>query len=99
MRCNPSYWLLGLIPIALLSWLAVQLEHESIEADLGRRTQDALARKGLTWSVPMFAGRDGVLTGRSADDNEPARAIAAMRETWGVRVVDNRAELLEQIYR
>lgn len=99
MRCNPSYWLLGLIPIALLSWLAVQLEHEGIEADLGRRTQDALARKGLTWSVPMFAGRDGVLTGRSADDNEPARAIAAMRETWGVRVVDNRAELLEQIDR
>lgn len=99
MRCNPSYWLLGLIPIALLSWLAVQLEHESIEADLGRRTQDALARKGLTWSVPMFAGRDGVLTGRSADDNEPARAVAAMRETWGVRVVDNRSELLEQIDR
>ena len=32
MRCNPSYWLLGLIPIALLSWLAVQLEHEGIEA-------------------------------------------------------------------
>lgn len=99
MRCNPSYWLLGLIPIALLSWLAVQLEHEGIEADLGRRAQDTLARKGLTWSVPVFAGRDAALTGRASDDNEPTRAVAAIRDTWGVRVVQNRAELLEQIDR
>lgn len=99
MRCNPSYWLLGLIPIALLSWLAVQFEHEGIEADLGRRAQDSLARKGLTWGVPIFAGRDAVLTGRASDDAEPVRAVAAMRETWGVRVVQNRAELLEQIDR
>ncbi|MCB1485521.1 MAG: OmpA family protein [Hyphomicrobiaceae bacterium] len=99
MRCNPSYWLLGLIPIALLSWLAVQFEHEGIEADLGRRTQDSLARKGMDWAVPIFAGRDGALTGRADDDNEPSRAIAAMRDTWGVRTVINRSALLEQIER
>lgn len=99
MRCNPSYWLLGLIPIALLSWLAVQLEHETIEADLGRRTQESLARKGLDWAVPMFAGRDGALTGKSADDVEPQRAVVAMRDVWGVRTVQNRSELLEQIDR
>lgn len=99
MRCNPSYWLLGLIPIALLSWLAVQLEHEGIEADLGRRAQDSLARKGMDWAVPMFAGRDGALTGRANDDMEPGRAVAAMRDTWGVRTIINRSALLEQIDR
>ena len=97
MRCNPSYWLLGLIPIALLSWLAVQFEHEGIEADLGRRAQDSLARKGMSWAVPIFAGRDGALTGRANDDSEPGRAITAMRDTWGVRTVINRSALLEQI--
>ena len=99
MRCNPSYWLLGLIPIALLSWAAVQFEHDGIESDLGRRTQDSLARKGLAWAVPLFAGRDAVLTGRANDDAAPTRELAAVRDTWGVRVVSNRAELLEQIER
>lgn len=99
MRCNPSYWLLGLIPIALLSWLAVQVEHEGIEADLGRRAQDSLARKGLDWAVPIFAGRDGALTGKAHDDIEPGRALGAIRDTWGVRVVRNDSQLLEQIER
>ena len=99
MRCNPSYWVWGLIPIALLSWLAVKVEHEGIEADLGRRTQESLARKGLQWAAPIFAGRDGVLTGKAADDNDPPRALAAIRDTWGVRIADNRAELLEHIER
>ncbi len=97
MRCNPSYWLLGLIPIALLSWVAVQFEHEGIEADLGRRTQELLARSGLSWAVPIFSGRDSVLTGKASDDNEPGRALAKVRDTWGVRVVQGRTELLQII--
>ena len=97
MRCNPSYWLLGLIPIALLSWVAVQVEHESIEADLGRRTQESLARSGLNWPVPIFFGRDSVLTGKASDDNEPGRALAKVRDTWGVRVVQSRTEMLQSI--
>lgn len=95
MRCNPSYWLWGLIPMAILSWFAVQLEHEGIEADLGRRSQEALSRKGLDWAVPMFSGRDGVLTGKAIDDKDPAAALATVRDAWGVRVVEQRAELLE----
>ena len=95
MRCNPSYWLLGLVPMAILSWVAVQLEHEGIEADLGRRSQEILSRKGLDWAVPQFSGRDGVLTGKASDDKDPPAALAGVRDTWGVRVVDQRAELLE----
>ena len=97
MRCNPSYWLLGLIPMAMLSWIAVQFEHEGIEADLGRRAQDALSRKGLDWAVPKFSGRDGDLTGKAFDDSEPGRAISTVRDTWGVRIVDGRTELLPLI--
>lgn len=97
MRCNPSRWLLGLVPIAFISWVAVQLEHEGIEADLGRRTQEALSRAGLDWAAPIFAGRDGVLTGKAGDDAAPPRAITAMRDAWGVRVVHDRSELLEMV--
>jgi OmpA-OmpF porin, OOP family len=97
MRCNPSYWLLGLVPIAMLSWVAVQFEHEGIEADLGRRTQEALTRSGMDWAAPIFAGRDGVLTGKASDESAPPRALTSMREAWGVRVAHNRAELLERV--
>ncbi|MBR2535963.1 MAG: OmpA family protein [Hyphomicrobium sp.] len=97
MRCNPSKWLLGLVPIAFLSWIAVQVEHESIEADLSRRTQDALQRIGMDWATPIFNGRDGVLTGKSADDTAPARALATVREGWGVRVALDRSEMLERV--
>lgn len=97
MRCNPSKWLLGLVPIAFLSWIAVQLEHDGIEADLGRRTQEALARSGMDWATPIFNGRDGVLTGKSADDTAPARALSTVRDGWGVRVALDRSEMLESV--
>ncbi|MGL4395555.1 MAG: OmpA family protein [Hyphomicrobium sp.] len=97
MRCNPSYWLLGLIPVAMLSWLAVQVEHEGIEADLGRRAADALQRIGLPWAVPTFSGRDGVVSGKATDDTDPARALAAVRDTWGVRVTHGKTELIEYL--
>lgn len=95
MRCNPSNWLLGLVPIALLSWIAVQLEHEGIEADLGRRTQDALGRAGYDWAVTNFSGRDAILTGRAANEGDPVSALRKVQDTWGVRIGQGRTELLE----
>ena len=44
MRCNPWRWLWGIIPIAILSFLTVQWEHERIEADL---REDSVA---IGWS-------------------------------------------------
>ncbi len=71
MRCNPSYWLLGLVPIAMLSWIAVQLQHEDIENDLARRTAEALKRAGLAWATPHVSGRDVVLTGKAPEERGP----------------------------
>lgn len=99
MRCHPSKWLLGLVPIAFLSWIAVQFEHEGIEADLGRRTQEALARNGMDWATPIFNGRDGVLTGKSADDTAPVRALSTIRDGWGVRVARDESQILESVDR
>jgi outer membrane protein OmpA-like peptidoglycan-associated protein len=97
MRCNPSYWLLGLVPIALLSWVAVQLEREDIENDLSQRAEDALKRAGLNWAAPHFNGRDGVLTGKAAEDRDAVRALAYVRNVWGVRVASDRSEPIEHV--
>lgn len=97
MRCKPSYWLLGLVPIAILSWIVAELERDRIESDLARRTQDALARAGLARAAPIFSGRDAVITGRAAEDSEPARALASVRDVWGVRVAHGRIDLIDRV--
>ncbi|MFA5955892.1 OmpA family protein [Hyphomicrobium sp.] len=97
MRCNPSYWLLGLVPIAMLSWVAVQLEQSGIELDLSRRASDALRRSGLNWASFNFVGRDAVLTGRAPDERDPTRALSSLENVWGVRIASDRSELLESV--
>lgn len=94
MRCNPWRWLWGIIPVAMLSWVAFNWERGNIEADLASRTQAALSRHGLSWAVTEFSGRDGVLRGRAAEEGEPHRAFDAVRDVWGVRVVEQRTDLL-----
>ena len=64
MRCHPTRWLWGLIPIAMLSWLAVHLETDSIERDLETRSAAALRGAGFDWASVAFSGRDGLLVGR-----------------------------------
>lgn len=97
MRCNPSYWLLGLVPIAMLSWVAVQLERDSIEFDLAHRSTEVLKRAGLDWAGLRFVGRDAVLTGRAPEERDPERALVYLRNVWGVRVASDRSELLESV--
>lgn len=97
MRCNPSYWLLGLIPIAMLSWIAVHFEQGNIEFDLSRRTAEALKRSGLEWANLRFVGRDAVLIGKAPEERDPLRALASIENVWGVRVVSDRSGLLDSV--
>ncbi len=76
MRCHPLRWLWGLIPVAMLSWLAVHLESGPIERDLEHRSTLALAAAGYDWASVVFSGRDGLLVGRAADVGQRDRAAA-----------------------
>ena len=100
MRCNPLRWLWGLIPVVMLSWLALLGEHERIEADLGARAREALARAGLgQWAAASFKGRDGELMGSALEESEPAKAAEIMRGVWGVRIIDDKTSLVEKVDR
>jgi outer membrane protein OmpA-like peptidoglycan-associated protein len=96
MRCNPLRWLWGLLPLALLAWYTGFSQHTPIEADLKGRVEAALKAERLGWASASFEGRDGVLTGRATEEAEQSRAIQIARDTWGVRVVENRTELIEK---
>jgi outer membrane protein OmpA-like peptidoglycan-associated protein len=96
MKCNCRRWFWGVIPLVILCWLAVQFEHGRIEQDLAERAGSVLTKSGYTWAVAAIEGRDFVLTGRAPDEGEPGKASELLRGTWGVRLVDNRVDLLER---
>lgn len=99
MRCNPWRWLWGLIPLAMLSWISLHLNQQIIESDLKVRTTEALERAGLGWANAEFDGRDAILTGRATEESEPAKATELVRRVWGVRIVDQRTDLVEKVER
>lgn len=99
MRCNPWRWLWGLVPVAIVGWAAVQIEHERIERDLAKRGKDALAQAGLAWADLSFSGRDGTLSGKAAEEGEPARAMEMALATWGIRSVRDFSGLIDKVDR
>lgn len=97
MRSNWWRWLWGTIPLLLLGWLAVEAEHKRIERDLQERTVAELGKAGLAWAQTAFQGRDGVIHGKAADVSDPDKAFDLVRRVWGVRIADNKAELIDQV--
>src|SRR5262245_377225 len=96
MKCNCQRWFWGVLPLIILCWLAFQAERGRIEQDLAERAGAALTKSGHTWAVAVVEGRDVTLSGRAPDEEEPGRASEALRGTWGVRLVDNKVDLLER---
>jgi OOP family OmpA-OmpF porin len=96
MRCNWRRWLWGIVPLLVLSWVAVQAEHARLENDLAERAGAALVDGGFPWALAEFKARDAVLTGRAPQEGEPGKAVDALTRVWGVRVVDNKAGLLDK---
>ncbi len=96
MRCNWRRWLWGIIPLLVLSWVAVQAEHGRLERDLTERARVALFEGGFPWALAEVRARDIVLTGRAPQEGEPGKAADAVASVWGVRIVDNRAGLLDK---
>jgi outer membrane protein OmpA-like peptidoglycan-associated protein len=93
MRCYPSRWLWGLIPIAMLSWIAVQNQADRIESDLETRSRRVLDRASLDWVSIVFSGRDGLLVGTAPRQQDRTAALALVSGVWGVREVVDRMRL------
>lgn len=97
MRCNPLRWWWGLLPLAVLVWLAVVWEKGPIQEDLRLRTQTALEAAGLNWAGMAFNGRDGLVRGLAFREEHPLRAIEVVRDVWGVRVVDENVDVVDLV--
>ena len=97
MSCRPLRWLWGLIPLVLIGLMVNYFARPSIEADLKQRGELALKEAGLPWAGIKFDGRDGVLSGIAFDDGARAKAMAIVAARNGVRIVDDRASLVDKV--
>ncbi|MEZ5924719.1 MAG: OmpA family protein [Hyphomicrobiaceae bacterium] len=97
MRCKPSRWLWGLLPLALLAAAAILVGRGGIEADLQDRTRYALEEAGIDWAGSSFVGRDASMTGEAFDEGDRERALDIIRNTWGVRQAVDQAGLADEI--
>jgi outer membrane protein OmpA-like peptidoglycan-associated protein/osmotically-inducible protein OsmY len=86
-----------LLPLALVGLLVVVGERPRIEADLTARTDAALDEQGYSFARSGFGGRDNVLTGEAVDQDERQQAIEAARKVWGVRDVEDRIALIDEV--
>jgi OmpA-OmpF porin, OOP family len=96
MTCNWRRWLWGLIPVALLTWLAVTIERPGLEADLTSRVERELKGTGFAWARSAFEGRDGILTGTATDESDATRIESIARSIPGVRTVQSQVSLIEK---
>jgi outer membrane protein OmpA-like peptidoglycan-associated protein len=86
----------GLIPVAMLSWIAVHVEADRIEHDLEQRAAVALLLAGHDWASVAFSGRDGILVGMPPHADDPAEALALVRSLWGVRTIEARTRVADR---
>lgn len=93
MKCNPSRWLWGLIPLALLGWATFHLKQPRIEADLAVRATEALRKAGQAWANVSMDGRDATITGLAETDGAPKAALDIVRGVWGIRTVRLKTDL------
>jgi outer membrane protein OmpA-like peptidoglycan-associated protein len=93
MTCDPIRWLWGLIPIAMLAWLAVHWHADAIERDLEVRSTRALTAAGHDWASVAFSGRHGLLIGTAERPEDAPAALAIVDDVWGVYVVEARVRI------
>ena len=96
MRCNWRRWLWGLIPLVMLSWVAVQAERVRIEQELTEAANAVLLQSGASWARTSFQGRDALLSGKAWDEEDADTAFDLLRGLRGVRTVDSRTALIEK---
>lgn len=84
----------GILIVAIVSALAVFLSDDVIRADLSDRSVSGLSERGADWANITFEGRDATLTGDAPTPAAQTEAAEFVRGLHGVRVVENRTDLI-----
>ncbi|MFX5570651.1 BON domain-containing protein, partial [Acinetobacter baumannii] len=84
----------GLPPLALLIVLAISFGETPVTADIAKRVSGQLASQGFDWAKVETIGRDIRLTGQAPSADARARAVTAIGQVAGSRLVDNATSII-----
>ncbi|QTR44580.1 OmpA family protein [Thiothrix litoralis] len=89
------WWLLTLLGLPLLFFLMTGARQGVVEKDLATRSQAALKAAGMDWAQVSLdqRGRDVLLNGMAASDQERIAAFKTVQSVYGVRDVQNMVEV------
>ncbi|MEM6616038.1 MAG: OmpA family protein [Pseudomonadota bacterium] len=97
MRTPSWKWLWGLIPVSLVGVVLLVRETTPIENDLVERATALLQDAGQEWAELSADGRDLSLSGTAPTPEDLDQAMEIVGSTWGVRVVEDQADLLPEV--
>ncbi|MFK8014160.1 MAG: OmpA family protein [Gammaproteobacteria bacterium] len=81
--------LLGVVAQIVLTALFLWRVVPSIANDIDRRSELALSARNLNWAQVSVDGRDVTLTGLAPSEKQHQRALDALSDVAGVRVIDD----------
>ena len=85
----------GIAAVGCLTALAIWFEAARVQTDLTKRTYEMLGQ-GHAWAQVSIKGRDLTLSGIAPDEDSQARALAIVRDVYGVRVASDVSTLLPE---
>ena len=92
---KPSQWFLY-APVAALPLLAaVVLNTPAMQQNLLERADGNLRKAGLHWAKLVISGRDAAVGGDAPNAEEIGRAVEAVANTYGVRLVRSGARVVQ----
>lgn len=85
------WWLIALLSLPLLFLLMINVRQTEVENDLTKRVSNNLASENLSWASvdATQRGRDIILKGTAATDDEKTLALKTAKAVYGVRVVSD----------
>lgn len=83
----------GLALLAVLLVVCLRTHPAGIEADIARRTNAQLERRGFGWAGVRVDGRDVTLEGTAGSEEERDAAARLAGGVHGVRTIDNRVSV------
>ena len=85
----PLMAFLAVLVVVTLTLFTVLFKQSAIETDLLQRSRQALIEAGFSSTGLQFKGRDGVLSGTVASEEEAGEMLTITEQVDGVRAVEN----------
>ena len=95
MQTSRVRWFWGVLAVAIICLIALQIERPRMAEELKLRAESALRQAGIDWAFVVMSGRKAKLVGQSVAEQEQHLAERIVANVWGIEDVQNASQLAE----